>query len=283
MIRIAVFVIAAMLTAVSAYSGSKETYKKEIPLGKAEMVRVDMDLSVAKLEVIPGSSRTLLKALVEYDPDKFKPLIDYSDGKTGYLDIVSKKRGSVNLRDLSDEVNDWELEFSPKVPLEIDLELGLGEGFLDFSGLRIADLSVDAGLSELEMQFNKPNPERLSRLKIESGLGQFTADGLLNANCEELDFSGGLGSSKLYFTGDNDQPIEAKIEVGLGSIVVLIQEGVPTRINTEGSIFSSVDVEGFQKVRKGEYISRNWDEDARNRLEIEIEVGMGAASVEWTE
>lgn len=265
----------------SVIAGRRETLRKEIPLGNEEQVRVNMDLKLAKIIISPGSSRMLFTAVVEYDPDKFRPIIDYTEGETGYLDIESRKRGDFDLKSLSDEVNDWEMTFSDQVPLEIDLDLGLGEGRLDFSGLKINDLNVDAGLSKLEIRFDKPNRERLGRLKIDSGLGEFTAKGLLNANCDEIDFSGGLGSSEIYFTGECGHPVEAAVEVGLGSIKIYIQEGTPTKIYISDSIFSSLRIKGFQKARKGVYLSRNWDDSARNKLEIEVEVGMGSVSVEW--
>ena len=49
----------------------------------------------------------------------------------------------------------------------------------------------------------------------------------------------------------------------------------------EGSLFSSIELDDFHKIKKGVYVSHGWDEDAYNNLVIEIEVGMGSVSIVW--
>ena len=269
-----------MFTA-AVFAGGFETLVKDIPLGDEESVVVNMDLALADLSIMSGHSRYILKARISYNPDKIEPIIEYSEGKTGVLDIECKKRGKFNFNHFDTDENKWELAFTDKIPLEIDLDLGLGEGDFDMSGLQISDMTIDAGLSEINMVFDKPNKLRIDRLKIESGLGEFVAKGLLNANFERFQFSGGLGSSELHFTGKMNQPGDAEIEVGLGSIEVYLQKGLPVKIYAQKSFLSTVDLEDFRKVRDGVYISRNWDENASNRLELDLQIGLGSISVEW--
>ena len=263
------------------FAGGYETLIKDIPLKDEESVVVNMDLALADLSIMSGNSKYILKANVSYNPELIDPIIEYNEGKIGILNIECEKRGRFNLEHIDTNENKWELAFTDKVPLEIDLELGLGEGDLDLTGLQISDMSIDAGLSEINLVFDKPNKQRIDRLKIESGLGEFVAKGLLNANFERFQFSGGLGSSELHFTGKMNLPGDAEIEVGLGTIEVYLQKGLPVKIYTQKSFLSSVDLEDFRRVRDGVYISRNWDENAQNRLELDLQVGLGSISVEW--
>jgi len=256
-----------------------ETFKKNIPLGKEEIVQVDMDLAMVDLLVSAGKSRDILKAEVSYDADKVRPFIEYAPGKTGILWIESKRLG--NHDDFKHLENDWNLEFTPSVPLEFSMDIGLGDCDFDLTDLIITDMDVEVGLAEMRIKFDSPNKERIKRMKIESGLGEFVAEGLLNAHIESFDFTGGLGSSELYFTGKIQNNCEADIEVGLGSVEIYIEKGTPVKVYSEGSFLSSVDIEDMRKIKKGVYVSRNWDENIPNRLELYLEVGLGSIDVMW--
>jgi protein associated with RNAse G/E len=75
--------------------------------------------------------------------------------------------------------------------------------------------------------------------------------------------------------------MEVKIEVGLGAIEVYLQYGLPVKIYAQDTFLSSVDMDDFHKERKGIFISRDWDESAFNRMEMDLEVGLGSISVHW--
>jgi hypothetical protein len=275
-----VAMVALALTCI-VFAKGKTKYTKSIPLGSEKSVMVKMELELARLNLTKGDAKNLLTAEVFYNTDKIQPNIEYSDGSTAYLKIETKKVGEFSLKHWDNNENEWNLTLSDKVPMEMEISLGLGEGELDFTGMQIEDLEVKGGLSEMNLKFDRPNIKEIERLKIESGLGEVVAKGLLNANFRKLSYEGGLGSSELYFTGESKNPAEAKIQVGLGSIEIYLKEGLPVKVYCESSFLSSIDVEGFSKVRKGEWESPNWREDAPNRLELSIEVGMGSVSVQW--
>ena len=258
-----------------------EVLKKEIPLGKEKSLEVNMEMGLANLEVVTGDSRSILIARVEYNPEKIKPIIEYHEGITGILDIESRKKHRVKLNHMSKGENDWHLAFTDRIPIDINLELGLGEGNMDLTGMQISGLSVDAGLSELDIRFDKPNKEEIRRFTIDSGLGQFTANGLLNANIRDFRFSGGLGDSKLYFTGMPAAHTNAKVEVGLGSLEIIIERGIPVKLYYEKSFLSSLDLDDFRKIDDDVYVSKNWDEDAERKLILDVEIGLGSVSIEW--
>jgi len=263
------------------FAGSDEVIKKEIPLKKEKSLEVNMEMGLANLEVFAGDPATLVFARVEYDPEKVKPVIDYQEGVKGVLEIESLKKHRAKAGDFNKGDNDWQFAFSGRVPIDINLDLGLGEGDLDFSDLQISGLSVDAGLSELTITFNRPNKERIKKFSIDSGLGEFTAKGLLNANIESFQFSGGLGESTLCFTGKMQNSTEAKIEVGLGSVEILLEEGTPVKVYYEKSFLSSLDLQYFRKIEDNVYVSRNWDENAKNILIIDLEIGLGSVTIDW--
>ena len=272
---------AGLISHGNLLAGDIETLNKEIPLGKEKSVEIFMEMGLADLKITAGEPQSILLASVNYNPEKIKPVIDYTPGKTGRLEIECRKKSRVKFDDLDHDENEWRLAFTNRIPLEIDLELGMGEGDLDLTGLLITGMTIDAGLSELMIEFDEPNKEVIERLRVDSGLGEFIAKGLLNANIEEFKFSGGLGSSELYFTGKAQRPTEAKIEVGLGSLEIILAKNLPVKIYYEKSFLSSIDLDYFKRIDDDVYVSRNWDEDAPDRLILEIEIGLGSVSVGW--
>lgn len=272
-----------LIFTAAAFADDTEILKKEIPLGAEKRVEVTLDIGYAELYIIPGEPQNILMALIEYNPEKVEPIIDYEEGKIGRLHIESKKKSNINLKDLGDNENVWKLGFTDRIPLDFQLDFGLGSGDLNLSGLKLSDVNIDAGLSELKIIFDKPNPEKIEHFSIDSGLGELEVEGLLNANFKRFTYDGGLGSSELYFTGEMKQNAEAEISVGLGSLEIYLQEGLPVKVYYEKSFLSAVDLEDFRQIDKGEYVSCNWDDDADVSLILELEVGLGVISVEWIE
>ena len=263
-----------------ALAGGYKTLEKRIPLGNEKSLEVSMDMGLAEIAITPGNGKYIMQAVAVYDDDYIKQKIDFTPGKNAILEIESKKRKG-NIEHWDNIKNEWELSFTTELPMELNLDLGLGECTMDLTEIQLYGIDFDIGLSELYLEFNKPNKETIKRMRIESGLGELTIVGLLNANFREFDFSGGLGSSELHFTGKNNQPCEASVEVGLGSVEIFLERGLPVKIYSESSFLSSVDIEGMKKIRKGVHVSRDWDEDAPDRLILNLEVGLGSITVEW--
>lgn len=263
------------------FARSSETLKKEIPLKDEQALKVNIELGLATLEIIPGDGKNLMTADIQYDPDKIDPVISYSPGKTGILEIKSEKIHDFDFNKLKKLDNMWNIALTDRIPIDMNIDLGLGEGVVDLTGLRLTDVNLDAGLSSLDISFTKPNKSKIARFRVDSGLGEFKAEGLLNANMERFVFSGGLGSSELYFTGDCSGNIDASIEVGLGSVNIVLKEDLPVKIRYEKSFLSSLDLNGFKKIDDSTYVSRNWNENAKCKLLIDIEVGLGSVEIDW--
>jgi hypothetical protein len=63
----------------------------------------------------------------------------------------------------------WELDLNPEVPLELGVDLGVGEARLDLSDLKIERLNVDLGLGRIEVVL--PEEGRL-RAVLDCGIGE---------------------------------------------------------------------------------------------------------------
>ncbi len=258
--------------------------EKTIAFENIEELRVEIEIGVAELMVKRAQGNHLLEAEIHYKISRGEPRIEFDrSGGTGYLTIKSPDTDDEgnHFRGIKSSEEHWELRFSSKVPITFSMELGLVDGTLDMSGLKVADLAVSSGLSDLEMLFNEPNPIELEELKIECGLGDFNAYDLGNANFQRLRVEGGLGSVFIDLSGDwRRHDAEMKVEVGLGSAKIKLPPGLGVEINAEDNFLSSIDLDrDLRKLRKGTHRSENW-ETAQHRLIIDVELGLGSLKVD---
>jgi len=180
----------------------------------------------------------------------------------------------------SHEENEWYLKFSDAVPMSYDIELGAGRGNFDFTGLKVKDLKISAGASSVQMQVGEQNTELCERVEIEAGVSKFVGTNLCNLNFKRLRFSGGVGAYKLDFGGALQQSATVDIEVGLGAVTIIVPRETPTRVVSDESWFSTLDVDdAFEKIRKkGVYEMASFSTSDRT-LTIKVESGLGSVKV----
>lgn len=235
-----------------------EKTHKEIKFQSEKELSVKIDFGGGTIDLEKNKSGNILDAEIENEnPDEVD--VDYDKiGNKGelYLDSKSKLRHF----DLDLDDNYWHLGFSDKIPISFEIDVGACEGKFDFTGLKIDNLDLDLGASSAEIIFREPNPERISRFNIDVGASKLRIKGLGNANFDELSFDGGMGDFTLDFSGELKHKAYVDIDMGLGSLTILLPEDIGVRIQKEGSFLSSfsMDKDEFEKVESNVYESENF-------------------------
>jgi len=112
--------------------GELREERRSVPLSGTDPVDIEVVFGAGTLELEAGVSDELFSGTFRYNVERWAPEVT-SEG-----DYLKIQQGgdqddwgipSGNIR------NRWELEFSPDVPLEMDLKVGAGEGELDLTGL----------------------------------------------------------------------------------------------------------------------------------------------------
>ncbi len=267
-----------------------QTDRYDIPFENEEDLDVQIEFGMGELDLRSGGDGYVLRAGLSYAEEHFKPALDYKKiGQRGKLHIYTEsieKKSYLKFKNIKKEKglkrNHWRLEFSPTIPIGFDIDFGLGDGNLDFTGLRVEDLALECGMSDVEIWFGTANREKMRRLSVETGLGDFRAHGLGNANISRLNVECGLGSTYLSFEGQLRNEIRGTVTVGLGSVNIDIPEDVGVEIEAESSFLSSLDLKGFDEIDEDVFRSRNWGE-ARGKIYLTVEIGMGSIDVDWIE
>jgi len=241
-----------------------------------EELRVDLGFGAGRLFLKPGPAGTLYKATARYDANAFLPVTEYENGRLRFG--LQSKRG-VKLRGRQ-HAGRIDVSLGPDAPLALDLEFGAAQADIELGGLRVRRAEISTGASETTLRFSQPNPERLSVLEIEVGAAALRAEGLGNANVERLSVDGGLGDIVLDFSGEWRGDTTADIDMGIGSLTLVVPKGVGLHVVKDGFL-APFDSEGLVKRGNG-YYSLDWD-SAPHRLTVRIDAAFGSINVRWIE
>lgn len=288
--RTKAIILIVLLTGI-LYSAEMKTERHDIPYkGEVELdVNIEFGLGRFMLKSM-DDGRYLLKSQMSYIIDYLKPFVEYKVlGNRGRLHLYTEsyeiKGHSKDFKKYKNSYkeaknNYWALEFNKNVPTAFDIEIGLGEGKMDFTDLMVNDLNLQCGLSDMLVEFNKDNKEQMRNLKIETGLGKVIVKGLGLSNMERFDVECGLGSTTLVFNGSLPRDVRGKISVGLGSVKIEMPDKFAVEIEAEKSFLSSLNLRGFDQVDDNLYRSGNW-KTAKRKIYLIIEIGMGSVDIEW--
>lgn len=278
-----VFVLTIPINPENPYAGehSTKSLTKKIQLKGEKHLTVKMDIGAGIIDLRRNRTGDILNAEVEYDPEEIRVDIDYDrikdEGKL-YLKSKSRNKGL----DLDTEDNYWFLEFGDRIPISFEIDVGACEADFDFTGLKIDKLDMDLGASSVEVDFRKPNLERISKINIDVGVSELTISGLGNANFDKLYFDGGVGDFTLDFSGEFEHRAYVDIDIGLGSLTILVPKDAGVQIKSESSFLSSfsIDKRDFDEVEDDLYESNNFGEKDKELI-FDIEVGLGSVEVEY--
>jgi hypothetical protein len=239
-----------------------------------QLLRVDVEYGAGTLSLAAGPDDLLYRSNVRYDAASFKPLVEYQAGRLKLGLTGSTVRGR-NIRG-----GELDLQLSPRVPVELDLQFGAAEAALDLGGLQLRSLNLQTGASRTALSVSQPNRAVCSSARIAVGAAKFEATGLGNLNAPRLHVQGGVGEVVLDFSGAWASDMSAHVEMGLGSLTLRVPRGLGVSVARSG-VLTSFDGQGLVK-RGNSYYSENWD-GATRRLSLNIDAALGSIRVVWLE
>ncbi len=264
------------------------TYHKSFPLSNERELKVTLEAGYGTVNVSKGDQSAVLDATIETENDVDQTqFIDYSkrDG-IGYLSVNvnndGERRSEGKKRSIhfdGFESNDWTLHFTDAIPISYDIELGLGKGNFDFTGLKVKDLNLSAGASSVDLRFDKLNKNVIEDFTIESGLSKFHGDNLCNANFNHLKFEGGVGSYSLDFGGELKKEVDVDIEVGLGSLTIIIPNDIGAHIMYEKNWISHIELDNdIDEREENNYYTSNYY-SSKGKINFRVEAGFGSVKI----
>lgn len=281
---------AAILSAALALARSDPANQAQIrEIGRTTEREIKVNINSAFGTVIIGRGEPGKILLAESSAEKGNAgtmEIEYAvRNRVGFLDVKlgeeepEREGKSYAIRFERFDRGKWYLRFSDAIPISFDVQLGVGRGDFNLSGLEVKDFNLSTGASDVTLAFDKPNTGRIENLNIESGVSKFDARNLGNANFRHLRFEGGMGSYTLDFGGEMTNEVDVDIEVGLGLLTIIVPEKIGARVIYEHSWVSKLDCDrDFRSQGENMYLSDNYH-SADGRMNITIDSGFGSIKI----
>jgi len=211
-------------------TGTIVTDRPSIPLDGAEELDASVRMGAGELTLESGGTDAL-EADFDYRPESLKPEVSYDvDSATPAVGHLTVEQPDFEPGVFGDARNVWALRLATGVPLDLNVDLGAGEGTIrlggldlreftmnmgagqavvDFSGDRERDVDarIQAGVGQLTLKFPEDVGVRVSGAK--TGIGEFTAD-------EGFVAEGNTFVNRAY--GETTTTIEVSVQRGIGEV-----------------------------------------------------------------
>ena len=259
---------------------------KEIGRTTEKELKVVLSANFGSLQIRRGDPGKMV-AVQNHRPSDLPFNLDYAvRNRVGYMDL-SLGEGSpeedggkhTGFHFSNFKGGEWSLEFSDAVPISFDIQMGVGKGDLNLSGLTVKDLNLSTGASDVCLAFDQPNAITVENINIEAGVSKFEGRRLGNANFRHFRFQGGVGTCKLDFGGELEHEVDVDVQVGMGVMTILVPQNVGARVFYEKNWISRVDCAAdFSSVGESEYISDNYN-SAQGKMNIRVDSGVGSVKI----
>ena len=271
-----------------AKSDDYKTLKYQYKIKKYDALRVYFDCSIGNLIMKPSKNRYIITGNINYNSAMVKPTVELTNkNNISRLDLkVKPDKTSDNntksfINSLIEDGNDnykINFEMPTKMSTDMNLNFGLGKVDLDFSGLRIAQLVMNCGLSDVSLVNTKSNIINCEKIHISTGVSDFNSLGLGNFNASQYIFDVGMGSAEIDMSGSANKNSDLKIDVTVGSLELKLPKNTNIELIINKNMLSSVNVKGLISSGDGEYTSRNTQKRWAT-MKAEISVGLGSVDI----
>jgi len=243
-------------------------------------LETDVNFKMGSLDIRPNTKREF-DGYSEYSTPFFStPDVEYRTfNNKGTLDIRTNSHDEMNSFHWKKDRFHHESEFKLPIdiPTELEIDFGMGEADIDLTNIQVNDLNIECGMGELDLTVEALNQVTCSEIIIEAGMGEFEGNGISLLRPEYISIEVGMGAAILDLSDPIENDIEIEVEVGLGSIELILPEQVNISARVHDHFLSSVELEGVVQKRN-KYFSEKWNDDWPT-VTLEMSVGMGSIEV----
>lgn len=252
---------AAAMLAAPAHAQHWRVLDASRQLRDTGAVAVRVTYAAGRIDLKPSAGSALLYQMnLKYDADRAEPIAQYdSASRTVRLGIHSHRMTSEGR---NDQAGTLRAELSPKVPIDLALELGAVQGDLQLGGLRLTDFSLKGGAAELTVRFDQRSPERLGAMTLDVGAAVVKVLRAGNTGVGRVTANVGAGSLDLDLGGEATRDVEVTALVALGSLTIHVPADVGIFVDAT-TFLASFDKEGLVKRADG-WFTPNFESAARH-------------------
>jgi hypothetical protein len=247
------------------------TLESSRQLADSAPTSVRIEYTAGRIEMKPTAANLLYAMSLRYDAEKTEPLTRFDSVARSVELGVRSGRTRWNSKD-DEKSGELHVELSPRVPLDLMLELGAVQSDLQLGGLRLTDLSIKGGAADLAVRFDAPNAVPLRHLNLEVGAADVRLLHAGNANLERVNATVGVGSLDLDLTGPLTRDVEIGLNVALGKFKLRVAP--ETGVSIDATTFLA-DFDKVGLVKRGDLWETPGFDQASRRVRLRVKAAFG--------
>lgn len=237
--------------------------------------KVRVEYGAGSIELAPTGDAVLYRMKLRYDTERSAPIAIFDDVARS-ITLGMRSGGEYRWKSGHREGSTLVGALSNRVPLDLSLELGAVRADVQLGGLKITDLVLQTGASEVKIDVNAPNSEQLVTFDIDVGAAQVTVRRGGNLRAERIKVNVGAGSLDLDLDGawEGDVSISANVAVGAFRLRTPSDVGIRVKARTFLADFKHT---GF--VKRGDaWYSAGYDAAVR-RADVSVTAVLGGFEI----
>jgi hypothetical protein len=239
--------------------------------------RIHVQYGAGRVDVRGSADPLLYSMHLRYDESRAVPLHRYdAEQHSVLLGLESRSQGLRSSGD-RDETGELRLTLPNSIPLELEMQLGGTQSFLELGGLQLQSLRLECGATDATVMFSSPNRARMSDLTIDVGAADLFALHLANANADQIRIHGGVGVVDLEFGGTWTRDLTVTTQVAIGKLILRVPADIGIRLDLQ-RVVAGFDHEGMVKRDDGWY-STNYA-SAPHKLHVRAETYFGQVDLQ---
>jgi hypothetical protein len=173
----------------------------------------------------------------------------------------------------------WKMYLSDTKPYDLELQYGVGNAFVDLSGLAINKLKINTGSADVNIGYSSlENKVDMDTLSVKVDLGSLHMTNLNLSRTRYTSADVGFGNMILDFSA-SPPLVSNRIEgsVGAGNLIIILPAAqTPVLVRINDSWLCSVKIpESMKKVSENTFANASYNAGAKNALEFNLDVSMG--------
>lgn len=208
---VVVLILAGGLLGYSANRAEVITEQFSEPIGQAESAAIVLDLSVGPAMIYALDDADLLLEAEVTHIGEIDFTVTGTREKTIRLDEQNVNIDAGWFDFIDQDQLEWDIGISPLIPLDLEIEGGVGDTELDLTELLLKTVELDVGVGDVVLSL--PAADDLYEVRIDGGVGETEVEIERGANLM-LTINGSVGDVTVDVPSNAEVRVDASVGVG---------------------------------------------------------------------
>ena len=174
----------------------------------------------------------------------------------------------------------WKVYLSQTTPYRLDFNYGIGDAYIDLSGLSIENLKVNSGNADVNIDYISTlgNQVEMDTFFVKVDLGSVDVRKMNLSNAKMVIADVGFGNLSFDYSDIPEVSSNINASVGAGNLFIRIPaDNVPVIIKIHDSVLCRVQLsKNFREVSSNTYVNAAYTDNAKNLLSFNVDVALGS-------